>query len=209
MPGIGVDTNLYRKENIAQGDVEAVRQELSLAADQPLFLMVAAFDRRKRHQDVLHALARLERQDSHLVLAGGGTCLAEMKKLAHHLNIQDRVRFLGFREDVPTLNRASVAMLLPSEQEGLPRSIMESLCLEVPCIGSNIRGTRDLLGDGCGILTEVGDIDAITQGMNWILACPAEARAMGTRGRMRMKDFDVGIILQLHEELYEEALASR
>jgi glycosyltransferase involved in cell wall biosynthesis len=209
MPGIGVDTNLYRKENITLDAVEGVRQELSLAAGTPLFLMVAAFDRRKRHQDVLHAMARLERQDAHLAMAGGGTCLLEMKELAQRLNLQERVHFLGFREDVPTLNRAAVAMLLPSEQEGLPRSIMESLCLEVPCIGSNIRGTRDLLSDGCGILTEVGNVDAITEGMNRILAGPTEAREMGARGRRRMKDFDVGIILKLHEDLYEEALTGR
>ena len=61
------------------------------------------------------------------------------RRRADELRISDRVRFLGVRRDIPALVRASVALLLPSEQEGLPRSAMESLSLGVPVIGSRSR----------------------------------------------------------------------
>lgn len=60
------------------------------------------------------------------------------------------VHFLGRRRDIPVLMRASVATLIASAQEGLPNCVRESLCMETPVIGTEIRGTRDLLVDGNG-----------------------------------------------------------
>jgi glycosyltransferase involved in cell wall biosynthesis len=83
--------------------------------------------------------------------------------------------------------RASVATVLPSEQEGLPRCIMESLSLEVPAIGSDIRGVRDLVEGGCGILYPVGDVAALAGAMEWIIGQPDEAQVMCRKGRQKMQ----------------------
>lgn len=205
MPGIGVDTESYCGRAVSDRDLERVRQEMKLGDDSTLFLMIAEFIPRKRHQDVLHAFARLGRPEAHLALAGDGPLEPTMQQLARTLGIQDRVHFLGFRRDIPTLIRASSAVLLSSRQEGLPRSIMEALCLEVPCIGSDIRGTRDLLADGCGILVPVGDVEGWARAMARIIDDPAEAKAMGRQGRIRMNDYDLRHIVRMHEELYQEA----
>ena len=66
--------------------------------------------------------------------------MEETRKLARALGVADRVHFLGHRPDIPALVRASVAVLLPSEREGLPRSVMEALSLGVPVVGTRIRG---------------------------------------------------------------------
>jgi len=133
--------------------------------------------------------------------------LDQMKQLATSLGIVDRVRFLGFRKDVPALVQSSVATLLPSEQEGLPRTVMESMCQGVPVIASCIRGVTDLLRDGRGLMVPVGDIPALTNAMAWVLDHPDEAQAMGERGRSVMAAYDLSHILELHEDLYDEALA--
>ena len=78
-----------------------------------------------------------------------------------------------------------------------------------PCIGSDVRGTRDLLADGCGLIFKTDDQQGLTQAMAWMIAHPEETKTMGKRGRQKMVDYDINHILQLHEELYEEALASR
>jgi hypothetical protein len=155
MPGIGVDTRQYSATAVLESDMARVRQDLGLGAGDRLFLMVAEFIARKRHRDALHAFAQLQRPDVCLALAGVGPQLEDMKQLAARLGIADRVRFLGFRRDVPALIQSSVATLLPSEQEGLPRSVLESLCQAVPVIGSRIRGVadrrhRNCQGDGMG-----------------------------------------------------------
>jgi glycosyltransferase involved in cell wall biosynthesis len=129
-----------------------------------------------------------------------------VQQLASDFGIKNQVHFLGNRRDVPTLMRASVATLLASEQEGLPRSVMESLSLEIPAIATKIRGTQELLESGCGLLFEVGDIDGFAKAMAWMLDRPEEVREMGKRGRERMAACDLQQIIKLHEELYAEAV---
>ena len=208
MPGIGIDLECYAPEAVTEADVARVREELGLQSAERHFLMIAEFIPRKRHRDALAAFARLDRPDVRLAFAGTGPLVEEMRRRADELRISDRVRFLGVRRDIPALVRASVALLLPSEQEGLPRSAMESLSLGVPVIGSRIRGTADLLQGACGLLVPVGDVTALAEALARVLDNPDESRDMGRRGRERMAEYNVGKIIELHELLYEEALQS-
>jgi len=206
MPGIGVDTGRYNASAVSPNDVARVRQELGLAPTDRLFLMVAELIARKRPFDALHAFARLQRPEAHLALAGPGPGMGELKQLAARLGIAQRVHFLGFRRDIPALIQSSVASLLTSEQEGLPRSVMESMCQAVPVIGSKIRGMTDLLGDGRGLLVPVGDVQGFADAMAWVLDHSGDAQALGLRGRAGMAAYELGNIVLLHEKLYDEAL---
>lgn len=206
MPGIGLDLRKYDPASVSAADIARVRDELGLGAHGAFFLMIAEFTLNKSHPDALHALANLNRSDVHLAIAGEGPEMESVRQLAADLGIKDRVHFLGYRRDIPTLVRASVATVLVSRREGLPRSTMESLCLGTPAIGTEIRGIRDLLANGCGQLVPVGDPAAIATAMAWMLDHPAAVRAMGKRGRERMADYDLGHIIALHEELYADAL---
>lgn len=210
MPGIGVDVDRYAPDSVPETAVAHARAEIGLAPGDPLFLMVGEFIRRKRHEDVLRAFTAMP-QGAHLALAGDGPLAGPMRQLAAELGIADRVHFLGFRRDAATLMRAATAVVLPSEQEGLPRSVMEALCLEAPVIGSEIRGTRELLEGGCGLLVPVGAVDRLSSAMRRVLDAPAEAQAMGRRGRVRMcnEGYDEGSILKRHEDLYAEVLGLR
>ncbi len=206
MPGIGVDAQYYNPSAVSEMEVEKLRQDLGLTPEIPLFLSLSEFIPRKRNEDILRAFARLAHSEAHLAFAGEGPLLEEMQHLASKLGIQHQVHFLGFRQDVPVLIRASVATLLSSSQEGLPRSVMESMSLEIPVIGTEIRGTRDLLEGGYGILVKVGDVEGLTQAMAWVLDHPKEAQATGRRGRERITHYELQLILKLHETLYAEAL---
>jgi glycosyltransferase involved in cell wall biosynthesis len=207
MPGIGVDTVAFSPKSVPDSEVARVRRELQLAPQDRLLLMIAEISARKRPKDALEALARLGRPDVHLALAGRGPLMDQMKRQAGTIGIAGQVHFLGFRQDIPALIRASDMLLLTSTREGLPRSIMEALCLEVPVIGTDIRGTRDLLQDKYGKLVKVGNIEGLTHAMAWMLDHPEEAQAMGKRGRIEMKNtYDIEIIIKLHEALYAEAL---
>ncbi|AFZ37642.1 glycosyl transferase group 1 [Stanieria cyanosphaera PCC 7437] len=203
-PGIGVDTNFYNPDLISSQPITKVRQELGLTSEDKLFLAVAEFTPNKRHRDMLQALAKLNRSDVHLALAGDGLIQEELEQFTFQLGLQKQVHFLGFRTDVPVLIRAAVATLLTSKREGLPRSIMEALCLETPVIGTDIRGIRDLLSGGCGILVKVGDVDGLAKAMNWIIEHPQETAEMGKKGRIKMTEYDVRQIIDLYQNIYNQ-----
>ncbi|MBW4512547.1 MAG: glycosyltransferase [Scytonematopsis contorta HA4267-MV1] len=206
MPGIGVDLSYYNPDNISDTDIQLVRQSIGLTPNDALILASAEFNPGKRHRDMLRALSRLARPDVHLAFAGTGPLMEEMQRLASELDVQKQVHFLGYRQDMPLLMRASTATMMASEREGLPRSVMESLCLETPVIGADTRGIRDLLADGCGRIAKVGDIEGFANAMAWVLDNPEAARMMAKRGKERMAKYDVRHVIQLHEELYAEVL---
>jgi glycosyltransferase involved in cell wall biosynthesis len=206
MPGIGVDLKYYDRQTVADSAVVQVRQELGLGASDRLLLSVAEFTARKHHVDAIAAFAKLARTDVHLVFAGSGPLMDKMKQLAAELGVADRIHFLGNRSDIPVLMKAASANILVSAQEGLPRSVLESLALGTPTIGTKIRGTQDLLEGGCGLLVDVGDVDALTDAMAWVLDRSEEAAQMSKLGEERISTYNLDVIIKLHEELYTEAL---
>jgi glycosyltransferase involved in cell wall biosynthesis len=206
MPGIGVDLKYYNRHHVPDAAVANVYRELGISQDTPLFVSVAEFTTRKHHVDAIEAFAKLARKDVHFALAGTGPLMEKMKELATKLGVIDRIHFLGNRKDVPVLMKAATANILVSAQEGLPRCVLESLALEVPTIGTKIRGTQDLLEGGCGLLVDVGDVDALAAAMNWILDRPQDAAEMAKLASARISTYDLEVIIQLHEKLYLAAV---
>jgi glycosyltransferase involved in cell wall biosynthesis len=206
MPGIGVDLKYYNRHWVSASAVIQARQDLGIDEDTHLLLSVAEFTARKHHVDVIEAFTKLARSDVHLAFAGSGPLMDQMKQLAVELGVADRIHFLGNRRDIPVLMRAASANILVSAQEGLPRCVLESLALETPTIGTRIRGTQDLLADGCGLLVEVGDVDGLAAAMAEILDRPKAATKMRKLGYQRISTYDLESIVKLHEQLYTEAL---
>jgi len=207
MPGIGIDLKNYRALNRKSINTTNLWKELNITAEQALFLMIASFDPGKRHRDVLQSLAMLRHKEVVVAFAGMGPLQHQSLEVVHALGIADQVRFLGFREDIPSLITASRAILLPSEREGLPRSVMESMALGTPVIGADARGVRDLLASGAGIIVPVGDPYRLALAMSYLLDYPDSAKQMGEIGQRDIQQYDLSIILSLHEQIYQEALS--
>ncbi len=206
VPGVGVDLETFDPQSIKGDEVARVRRELGLASEEPLFVMAAEFNPGKRHRDAVHALASLERPDVHLALAGVGPLVEAIRDLACRLGVSAQVHIVGFRRDLPALMRASMATILPSQREGLSRTVMESLSLEVPVVGGDVRGIRDLVGEDAGLLVPVGDVQGLARAMAWLLQHPEEAKEMGVRGRVKMESFSLPRVLKLVDDVYAEAL---
>ena len=210
MPGIGLDTRTYSTSTVAPDGPARVRSQLGIAADVPIFAVVAELSRRKRQADAIAALGSMRYRGAHLVVAGDGPERPVLQSLASALGVEDRVHFLGAIDDVRPLVRAARALILPSDREGLARSVMEALSLAVPVIASTARGNLELVGTDSGILYPIGDVAALADAMDRLNDRPDEAHAMGLRGRERMvEQYDLRVLVPLHETLYRELLAER
>lgn len=206
-PGIGVDIDYYAAGKVEPVNLAQVRQQLNLTDSDTLLLCIAEFSPRKRHQDLLNAFAKVANPQIHLALAGEGRIKPKMEELAKHLGIANQVHFLGYRDDIPTLIQVANAVLLVSQQEGLPRSIMEAMCLNTPVIGSNIRGTQDLLENGCGLLVDLGDTDALAQAMSKVSEDPDSLAVMAEKAQTKIANYDLSRIIQQYADIYQLALS--
>jgi glycosyltransferase involved in cell wall biosynthesis len=113
-----------------------LRKSLGWAEDRPVFLFVGGLgDRRKGFDTLYQAWATLCREPSwraDLVAVGEGADRPHWEARAAADGLAERVRFLGFRRDVPDLLRAGDAHVLPSRYEGYSLITHEALCSGLP-----------------------------------------------------------------------------
>lgn len=204
--GVGVNLKEYDSGNFSQEEIKKIRDDLQLEASDKLFLMIAEFNPGKRHRDIIEALERIQNPQMHVAFAGVGRLFDRMKKIAKSKGLQKQVHFLGFREDIPLLIMASNVVILPSEREGLPRSIMESMALGVPIIGADTRGIRDLLSDGCGTIIPVGDVEALAVTMEKYMTVKDCFLQGALKAKSRMELYSQEKILLLQEQIYKKLL---
>ena len=205
MPGIGIDIEHYSMESVSDAQLDRLRQELELNDSGCIFLQVAEFIPRKRHEDILRAFSQLKFPAT-LLLAGPGPLQPKMRNLAARLGIICKVKFLGLRKDIPSLMRLADVVVLSSQQEGLPRCVMEAMAMGRPVIGSDVRGIRDLLKDDCGVLFPVGDVSALTEAMTRLGKDPELCRHYGSAGRQAIMNYDIKSTIALHDNLYKSIL---
>jgi glycosyltransferase involved in cell wall biosynthesis len=211
VPGIGIDLQGLERTTVAQERVDAVRGELGMRPTTALFLMVAEFTPNKRHLDALRAFALLTPSDAdapHLAFAGVGPTLTAVRRTAGDLGVADRVHFLGYRRDVPVLLRAATALVLTSGREGLPRSVMEAMASGTPVIATDVRGVRDLVGGGNGVMVPVGDVAAIRDAMGFVLSHRSAVRQMVALARTHIRSYDVRAVLDAYGAIYRASLST-
>ena len=142
----------------------AARSALATPPDVPLALALGRLHVNKGFDVLLVALARTQRL--HLWLAGEGELRATLERQAAALGIAERVRFLGWRDDIPALLGAADFLVCPSRHEPLGNVVIEAWAAGLPVIAAASEGPRALIADGeNGLLVRVDDADALARAM--------------------------------------------
>jgi glycosyltransferase involved in cell wall biosynthesis len=105
----------------------------------------------------------------------------ELERIASDLGIRDRVRFLGFRDDVPEILRLlDVVVHASVSPEPFGRVIVEAMAMKKPVIASNAGGPAEIIEHGrTGILVPPGDSHALAEEIVRLLREPHRARQLG------------------------------
>ena len=147
LPGVGIE--LPNPQKIAYH--KEIREQLGISDESKVILSVGELSVRKNHQIIIKAMADIaEQYDLYYLIAGEGSQKSELQKLIKSLSLQNRVKLLGYRQDIYELQKVSDIFALPSYQEGLPVALMEAMAMGKPVICSAIRGNTDLIDCGKG-----------------------------------------------------------
>jgi glycosyltransferase involved in cell wall biosynthesis len=171
--------------------VDSVRFSPSPAeprAGEPRFLYVGRLKRYKGIGLAIQAvaLARRDRPDLRLDIAGTGDYRAELERLAHALHQQDAVTFHGFvsEERKVSLLRGAWANLFPSPKEGWGITVVEAAACGTPSIASDSPGLRDSVRHmETGYLVPHGDVAALASRMLELAGDPSLVARMGNASR--------------------------
>lgn len=133
-----------------ESDKNALRQQLGLPIDCPLATIVAALRPEKNHSRFLEAAAQTikDHPAAQFAIVGDGDLRSELESRAQELGVSDAVHFLGSRNDIPEILRASDAFLLTSDNEAAPVSIMEAMSSGLPVIASNVGSVHEMVVEG-------------------------------------------------------------
>ena len=141
------------------------RRALGLDRDKFVFGTVGRLVRRKDHDTLLRAFARLTDDESILVLIGSGRRESHLRSLAEDLQIKARVLFLGHVADAVKYLRALDVFVLPSKREPFGMVLLEAMLARVPVITSDTKGPREVLGEAACSFA-VGDVDDLVVKMD-------------------------------------------
>ncbi|MDR7543851.1 MAG: glycosyltransferase [Armatimonadota bacterium] len=167
-----------------------LRREIGLSDDALVVACVARFTAEKGHAVLLEAMTAIVRQypGAVLVLAGDGPLRMAIEAEAHRRALQERVRFLGTRDDVSRLLGASDVVVVPSLWESLPRVVLEAMAVGRPVVASAVGGIPEAVSDGeTGLLVPAGDPGRLASAVTDLLRSPARRAEFGEAGRWRAR----------------------
>ena len=164
----------------------------------------------KRAHDVVEVFHRLRgRFPVRLLMVGDGPERARIEQSCRDHGSCGEVTFIGNLPLVEEVLIGADLFLLPSENESFGLAALEALNCEVPVIATRVGGIPEVVEDGrCGLLSPVGDIEAMAEGAARLLADEPLRRRFAVAGRERARsEFHVDRVVGLYRQVYESALA--
>ena len=197
--GVGVDLGRFQNHPDQR---DALRRSLGVGEDEFMLLSVAEMTKNKNHKMMLQALSQIPDKKIKLFCAGRGQELENNRRLCRELGLEDRVFFLGYRQDVPALYSAADAFLFISFREGLSLSLMEAMSSALPAIVSPIRGNTDLIENGKeGLYADLTPA-AVAAAIRTLAADPAMRRRLGQAARQKVQAFGLERVMEDMREIY-------
>jgi len=195
---------------VPDASAAAVLPSEAVAADDraSVALALGRLHPNKGFDFLLEALAATAKVD--LWIAGDGPLRPGLERLATRLGIADRVRFLGWREDVPALMASADLLVCPSLLEPLGNVVIEAWSAGLPVVATASDGPAGLITDGeTGILvplpgTNGGGPALLARAIERLCADPALRAKLGKAGRRAYEaEFTEPIVVSRYRRFFD------
>lgn len=121
------------------------------------------------------------------------------------LGIEENVKLLGYRRDIPTLMQMSDIAVSTSKQEGLPVNIMEAMATGLPLVVTNARGNIDLVDDGInGFVVNKSEINQLVSKINVLYKLKHLIKKFSEYNVKVVQKYSVDKVLEEMSSIYDE-----
>lgn len=186
----GIDTQLFDPQRFTKTDSLNLKSQWHIPENAPLLLAIGRITTGKRYDLAIQALARIKRQDAHLMIVGSDYGRHELslslKKLAQSEGVSTRVHFVPNCPNIPLTYEAADLVLFPTQmQESFGRISAEAGAMEKIVIASTNGAIPEVIKDGeTGYLFPSEDLDALVNRINMVMEMPdADLRAIEKKAR--------------------------
>lgn len=213
--GNGVDIERFKVANLIPEKQRKLREELQLPKTaSPIIAMTGRITEEKGYRELIEALekVKLEAPNLHLLVIGGqlsserDAFQSQLGQLIKQQNLEQNITFTGFRSDIPELLGLADVFTLPSYREGLPRSILEAMAMELPIVATDIRGCREAVVDGkTGFIIPPKNSGKLAEALARLLANNGLRTSLGKAGRQRVEaEYDENLVFKRLAQYYAE-----
>jgi len=174
-----------------------MRAELATPLSSKLVVIIGQITPWKRQADALHAVGKLLKKghDVYIWVVGEAKFREEnsvywesLRRQTVGMEMQDRVKFTGFRDDVLEICCAADLLFLCSDNEPFGRVIIEAMSQSVPVVATNAGGVPEIVEhEQSGLLYEVGDIDGLVRCSDYLLSHDSVRKKMGSNAAEHVK----------------------
>lgn len=166
---------------------ENVLSALNLPLETRIILCVARLEPEKDVQALLKAVSAIKTSiPFHCLIVGDGNERNRLEALTRDTNMQDRVSFLGFRDDVPSIMKSADIFVLPAPTEPFGLVVVEAMLAGLPVVAVDNGGPAEIvITEQTGILVTRGDVNAMGKAITTLLENPTICHSMGIQGQQR------------------------
>jgi glycosyltransferase involved in cell wall biosynthesis len=192
-------------------DVSVVRKEYVINRGDFVIGTAGRLSKEKGHSYLIKAFADLVRgsQNVKLIIAGEGPLRKQLEGLVEELALSNRVKFLGYEENIVRFLSAIDVFILPSLTEGLPISLLEAMAASKPVIASKVGGIEEVIQDKInGILIPPMNVKAISDSIKFLYHNSEERERIGSEGKSHVSnDFSSKMMTLGYKNLYSTILS--
>lgn len=201
--GVGVDPMRFRPMPEIRDEI---RNELNIPADAFHLITAAEFSGNKNQKAVIQTMASIKDKEIYYSLCGNGFYEGELKRLVHDLDLEDRIRFPGYRSDMERILQSADAFIFPSIREGLGIAPIEAMMCSVPVIVFDNRGSREYATNGVNaIVCNMKDRDSLKRAILELDENAAYRRKLADNCRDSVMHFTIDEVEKTMRKLYERA----
>ncbi len=205
----GIDPRPFHAP-LASSARERVRAELGAGSEHVLVGMVACLKPQKAPHDFVEVAARVcaELPSARFALVGDGELRSAVEQRIRDARLEDRVRIVGWRRDIPAVMRALDVFLLTSHWEGLARVLLEARASGLPVVATRAGGAAEAIMEGQhGWLCEPGDVGGLADRVCRALQTAGRTERVGRNGDDLPVEFEIHEMVTQYEQLYGKLLA--
>ena len=188
------------------GDRLRTRQHLGLTGSQKAVFTVGRLEPVKNQQLAIGALKYLPEAllaRTKLFVIGDGVDHGVLRRLARDAGVDERVIFLGYRNDVRALLEGADALLVTSLNEAMPLSVIEAIVAGVPIVSTPWHGVEAMVHDGIGRVASGWSPPEVASALRSVLENAAATEGFDRARTMARSSYDIALTAQRHIELYE------
>ncbi len=205
---IGLNLEPFLNSAPLQGEF---RRELGMSDDIRLIGIIGRLFPIKNHRLFLDSAAHVISEDpsTRFVIIGDGALRQELEQHANALGISDKVIFAGWRLDLPCVYADLDVVVVSSNNEGTPVSVIEAMAASCPVVATRVGGIPELISDGqTGYMVPPGDAKALASSILHLLKEPKLASEMAQRAcKIVSKNFTSRRLISDIEGVYQDLIS--